>query len=91
MERFPFYHIFPSTVAVTHVQYQQSLVRSKYAQPPTKAHASATALINQALAHRRALLSRTPKQCYSVRSFIASYKAAVTTEGYDDLLQREIH
>lgn len=74
-----------------HVKYQQSLVTSKYAQPPKKAHASATALINQALAHRRALLSRTAEQHYSMCSFVASYKTAVTTEGYDDLSQREIH
>lgn len=52
---------------------------------PKNANDSATALINQAQAHRRALLSRNSEQHYSI---IASCKAAMTREGYG-ILQKE--
>lgn len=87
MELFPFYHAFALTVAGMHVRYQQSLITSKYAQSSKNANDSATALINQAQSHGRALLSRNSERHYSI---IASCKTSMTTEGYD-ILQREIH
>ena len=70
-----------------HVKYQQSVITSKYAHSSKNASDSATAFINQAQSHRRALLSRNSEPRYSI---IASCKAATTTDGYD-ILQREIN